>query len=319
MNLFSYMSCLSVFILSMLCSVILTAQQQQYFGNERSYGTNGQNSAQFNAGQIPNNMILSGGISSGSSSKHHKDQAVRQIPMQKLAPERRERVANVLDKTSVYRRLPVTTINTDPDLYLFLVRYPESILNIWQIMGVTQMTADRIEPFKLSFDDGVGTQGNVELIYGTPNTNIYYGEGVYEGPLLFRKVTGQCVLVLETQYHRDDKGQPQTTSTLDVFLKIDHLAAGLIAKTVHPLVGSTADHNFSESLKFVEKLSSTTVENGHGVKGLAQRLTRIHPDVRNRFEEIVDIVSQRAAANDHNSTSEERGYPARPTSYQQRR
>jgi len=265
---------------------------------------------------IPNNMIRSETLAAGSSSKKLRDQVARQIPINKIAPEQRAKVAAVLKKTSVYRRLPVTAINTDPDLYLFLVRYPETILSIWQIMGVTQMSADRVSPFKMNFDDGVGTDGDVELVYGTPNVNIYYGEGIYEGPLLFRKVAGQCVLVLQTEYHRDAEGNPLATSTLDVFLKIDHLTAGLIAKTVHPLIGSTADHNFTESLKFVEKLSTATQENGPGVHGLAQRLQRMHPDVQKRFRGIIDVVSQRAAARARTLQAEELGvFPARSASF----
>ncbi|HMO14144.1 MAG TPA: hypothetical protein PKD64_07400 [Pirellulaceae bacterium] len=289
-----------------------TPGQQRFYAHESPQRKN----AQQHPTQIPNNMVRSTGTNGGNSSKQQREQALRQIPMQRIAVEKQRQVADVLENASIYRRLPVSTISTDPDMYLFLVRYPETILNIWQIMGVTQMSADRTSAFHLLFNDGVGTDGHVELIYGTPTTNIYYGEGVYEGPMLFRRVNGQCVIVLETQYQRDALGHPQATSTLDVFLKIDHVAAGLVAKTVHPLVGSTADHNFVETLKFVEKLYLTSTENNHGVKGLSQRLTTIHPDVRDRFEEIVDVVGQRTATIRAQGPSEA-GNNVRPTTFQQ--
>jgi len=230
---------------------------------------------------------------SGSSSRHLRDQARQRVPLDELPPELQAKVEQLVSSPSVYRQLPVTTIDTDPDLYLFLLRYPETILNIWQIMGVTQMTAERVASFRMKFEDGVGTAGNLRLIYGTPHLNIYYGEGIYEGPLLFRKVRGKCLIVVSTRYHRDAQGRPQTTSTLDMFMKIDHLAASIIAKTVHPLVGSTADHNFVETLKFVEKLSAEAGENAGGMHRLAQRLTLVRPEVRHRFEQIIDLVDQR--------------------------
>lgn len=283
--------------------------------------TSAQNTPRGNKGahqQIPNNMIVTGVKAQGSTSKAHKQQAIRSIPMHELSRDLQAQVNDVVNKAAIYRRLPPTTIHTDPDLYLFMIRYPETMLNIWQIMGVTQMKADRVAPFQLDFNDGVGTDGAVELIYGTPTLNIYYGEGVYEGPMMFRRVEGQCVLVLQTKYHRDANGKPQTTSTLDVFLKIDHMAAGIVAKTVHPLVGSTADHNFVESLRFLQKLSETTETNGNGVMGLSQRLKNIRPDVRQRFFDIVEIVSNRAANSRQPKLGASNQYPGRSTTYQRR-
>lgn len=230
---------------------------------------------------------------SGSGSKSLRKQTVNAIPIQALNAQAREKIVDILKKPSIYRQLPVTSINADPDYFRFLIRYPEVVVNIWQLMGITNMTTERTGPFTVTTDDGAGTVSQLELVYGTDNLHIFYGEGSYEGPILKRKLTGKCVLVLRTESKFDEVGKPVATSQLDVFLKIENATAGLIAKTIQPVVGSTADHNFVESLKFVQRLNETTSKNGPGVQRMGKKL-KIEPAVREGFNEVIELVFQRA-------------------------
>lgn len=230
---------------------------------------------------------------SGSSSKSLRKQTVNSIPLQALNAQAREKIVDILKKPSIYRQLPVTSINADPDYFRFLVRYPEVVVNIWQLMGITNMTTERTGPFTVTTNDGAGTVSQLELVYGTDNLHIFFGEGSYEGPIFKRKLTGKCVLVLKTESKFDEAGKPVATSQLDVFLKIENATAGLIAKTIQPIVGSTADHNFVESLKFVQRLNETTSKNGPGVQRMGKKL-KIEPAVRESFNEVIELVFQRA-------------------------
>ena len=91
-------------------------------------------------------------------------------------------------------------------------------------------------------------------------------------------------------------------SQLDVFLRVDNATASLIAKTIQPVIGSTADHNFLESLKFVERLNQTTRNNGPGVKAMGQRLT-LDSTTRKTFNRVVDGVFARAYQSDLDPTT----------------
>ena len=246
----------------------------------------------------------------GSSSKHLRKKTVNSLPYHQLNQQTKEKISEILQKPSVYRQLPVTSINADPDYFRFLVRYPEVIVNIWQLMGITKMSTERTGPFSLSTNDGAGTISSLELVYGTEKLHIFYGTGSYEGPVLRRKLHGKCVLVLQTENKVDAKGMPVTTSKLDVFLKVENATAGFIAKTIQPLVGSTADHNFVESLKFVQRLNETTSKNGPGVQRMGEKLN-IDSKVRQQFNEVVDLVFQRSI---NASTPPSFEAPARPVS-----
>jgi hypothetical protein len=159
------------------------------------------------------------------------------------------------------------------------------------------MTTERTGPFTLDTDDGSGTISKIDLVYGNENLHIFHGTGSYEGPMIRRRLTGSCVLILQTRYAADQFGRPQATNQLDVFVKIDHAAVGLVAKTIAPLVGSTADANFLESIKFVERLNETTESNGPGVQQMATRF-QVDDDVRNGFIEVAGQVFERSAIKD---------------------
>ena len=233
---------------------------------------------------------------SGTTSRKVREQAQKAVPYDQLNQEAIKKIRNIVTKPSMFRRLPHATISVDHDYYLHLLRHPEVIINIWELMGVTEMTAARIGPYTLDTNDGAGTTGNVELIYGTNNMQIFYGEGEYQGNMLPKKLRGKCVIIVQTHYHLDEQGMPATTSQLDIFMKLENVTLNLIAKTLSPLIGPTADHNFVETVNFIQRLNETTVKNGPGVQAMAHRLTNLTPEVRKQFVQTAGLVYDRSKA-----------------------
>ena len=233
---------------------------------------------------------------SGTTSRKAREQAQSVVPYERLNPEAARKIRKIVQKPSIYRRLPITSISVDHDYYLFLARHPEVIIGIWDLMDVTEMTANRIAPFTLDTDDGAGTSGQVELIYGTNNLQIFYAEGEYQGTMLSKRLRGKCVIVVQTHYYLDKQGAPATTSQLDIFMKLENVTLSLIAKTLSPLIGPTADHNFVETVNFIQRLNETTIKNGPGVQAMAHRLTELTPEVRKQFVQVAGLVYDRARA-----------------------
>lgn len=244
---------------------------------------------------------LSTSKAQGSSSRQNRTDAVAQIPFNELNKVAQQRLKSVVSNPSFYRRLPVSTIDADPDYFRFLVRKPEVVVSIWRLMGVTEMTTNRVGPYSVETDDGAGTISNLELVYGNNDLHIFYGTGSYEGPVLRRKLTGRCVIVVRSQSKPKQDGGFDHTSQLDVFLKVDNSTAALITRTIQPVVGSTADHNFVESLKFIERLNQTTRNNGPGVKAMARRL-ELTEETQQSYEKVIDKVFERAYQSSITST-----------------
>lgn len=226
------------------------------------------------------------------TSRAAREDAIRRIPFRSLSPDAQQRLAAVVKKPTMFRRMPVTSINCDPEMHRFSVRHPEVIVGIWQLMGITQVTATRTAPYMLKCDDGVGTITDMELIYGDRDRHVILCEGAYDGPLFRKPLTGRCVLVLHSGASNAGSGY-QVTSMLDVFLQVDHAGLDIFAKTLHPLLGKSADVNFVESMKFVGRMSNAASNNGEGMQHMVGRLQNLQPDVRRQFQQVVANVSLR--------------------------
>jgi hypothetical protein len=225
------------------------------------------------------------------------DHAIQAIPFDRLTDEAQGKLWKIVSQPSIYRRLPVTRLHSDPDMYLFLVRHPEVIVNMWDLMGVTKVSVRRTGDYTFNANDGAGTTGVAELIYGDKETHVLLGEGSYEGPILKRKIHGRCLIVLKSGYSPDAEAKTQVTHRLDMFVQIDNIGADLLAKTLYPLVGKSADHNFVETSRFVGQISQAAETRPTGMQQLAGRLTKTDPNVRNEFATLSAAIFSRTNGN----------------------
>lgn len=223
------------------------------------------------------------------------DEAIRAIPFDRMTDEAQGRLWQVVSQPSLYRRLPVTRVQADPDLYVFLIRHPEVVVNMWDLMGVTKVKIRRTGDYTFEAADGAGTNSQVELVYGDRETHVMIADGTYEGPLFKRLIRGRCVLLLRSGYGKSSNADTQVTHQLDVFVQMENVGADLIAKSLQPLFGQTADHNFVEATRFLGQVSEAAATRPNGMQQLATRLTKVDPTVRERFSLVSSQVYQRAS------------------------
>jgi hypothetical protein len=231
-----------------------------------------------------------------TSSRQAREEAKEAIPLDKLNDDTQQKILAVVERPSIYRRMPEKVIPCDSGLYLFLLRNPEVVLNIWQLMGVSGMSAQRTGAYSWKGNDGAGTLCNVELAYGTSELHLAYGEGFYEGPLFKRRINGRCVVMLRSEFRKGEDAREYVGNILDIFLAIDNTGADLVAKTLYPLVGKTADTNFAETTKFLSKVSQTAEVNGAGMQKLAAKLAACDAQIRDQFVQVSAAVQQKAVA-----------------------
>jgi len=230
----------------------------------------------------------------GNSSREAKEAAILRIPFQQLTPEAVNRLKGVVSNSSYFRSMPTETVECDPEMFTFLVRHPEVIVNIWEVMAVTKVTLQRTGPFQLQGSDGAGTASKMDLVYGNDFMHIYFATGNYQGNLWARPLTGNCVLVLHNRPGPLKNGKPSMVAAMDVFMKLDSIGADLVVKTLGPLMGKTADYNFTECAAFLSQISQTAENNPYGIHQLAKKLTKIDPNVRDQFIATTTSVAQRS-------------------------
>lgn len=224
-----------------------------------------------------------------------KEAAIRRLPLDRLTPHARNKVLAVVQSPTLFRQLPSQTIDCDPQMFVFLVRHPEVLVGIWDVMGVTKVQTQRIAPYQLEANDHVGTECVLDLVYGDARTHLFLAGGTYSGPLSALPISGSGVFVLHSQYVELPDGRMRVTGSLDCFVQLDSLGADLLARTLAGVIGRTADSNFRETARFIAQVSDASERNPEGVRSLAERLPQVEPAIRSRFAEQAAEVGRRAA------------------------
>ena len=163
-----------------------------------------------------------------TSSAAARRSALQSIPYDKLDAQGRAKVDAVLGNVTVFRRFPIRVVACDPDLYLFAIRHPDVIVNIWEVMGLAQLQFRQTGPDTYHVAESAGTSTEVEFLYHTHDTHLIYGEWRDTGPLLARTVHGRCLAILKSGYVRETDGRYYVTSRLDGFLSVEPGGAELL-------------------------------------------------------------------------------------------
>ena len=174
-------------------------------------------------------------------------------------------------RASLFRRLPVQVTQCDPDLYLFLVRHPEVVVNIWEVMKISNVALERTGEDTFRATDNAGTLCERQVLLQRSRHPGDLRRGPYDGPLFKRRCRPSCVLLLKSGYVQETNGRYYVTSRMDTFIQIDHAGVDLLAKTMQPLVHRSADYNFVETAAFLVTISRTAEVNPLGMGRLAQQ------------------------------------------------
>ncbi len=240
-------------------------------------------------------MLLAGpvqGLDFGDK-RAEREAAIAALPLDRLTQTARKRVEQIISHPTMFRRLPTQGMDCDRDMFLFLVRHPEVLVGIWDVMDITQVQMKRTGPYNLVASDGQGTTCEIELIYGDSQTHLYIARGKYEGSMVAKPLTGSGVFVLHSSYARSSRERETIGGRMDVFLELDSLGADLVVRTLGPLIGKSADHNFIETAKFIAQISQASEVNPEGVKKLGLQLPQVSEPVRSGFIDTAIAVGRR--------------------------
>jgi hypothetical protein len=232
----------------------------------------------------------------GSSNQSARQSAIQAMPMDKLDAPTRAKVHAVLSNVTIFRRMPVRVVDCDPDLYLFLVRHPDVVVSIWNALNISQLQLRQTGPDAFRLKEVSGIAANLEYLYSSHDTHMIYADGIYEGTMFGRHVKGSGVFLLKSSYVCDTDGRYYISSRLDSFISIEPSAVELVAKAIHPLLGYTADNNFSQTIAFAGSLSRTVELNGRGIQRLAGKLENVQPEVRDQFAQLTKRIYEKPSA-----------------------
>lgn len=229
----------------------------------------------------------------GATDRASRDSAIRGIPFEKLDENTRSKIAAVLDRESVFRRLPTQVVPCDPEIYTFTVRHPDVVVNLWRILGISKITLKQTGPTTFGYSDGEGTTGTIEYLYENHDTHIAYTTCVYTGPLWPNPITYSGILILKSAFLRETNGEYYVTTRLDTFSSITPGGIELLTKTFMPWFGKVADTNFAQTAAFVGGISSTARLKPDSLRRASYKLTHISEETRREFADLATKVASK--------------------------
>lgn len=238
----------------------------------------------------------------GITSFHQRKQLVNGLPLNRLTEKARNRILSVAKSPTLYRRLPTQAIECDQEMFLYIARHPEILVGMWDLMGISNVQAQRTGPYQLRTEDGSGTKCTVDLIYGDQNVHIYYADGSYDGRLVAKPILGKGVFVLRSRYARNASGRITVTGTLDCFVQFDSLGADLIARTLSGIIGRSADHNYAETAAFIAQIATAARKDPPSLIDVTRRLPQVDDSTKDKFVDVIATVARRNAGQQATTT-----------------
>ena len=227
---------------------------------------------------------------------NHRQAILDSLPLDRLTVQARNRILEVAEKPTLFRQLPSQAITCDRDMFLFLTRNPDVLVGLWDMMGITQVQSQRTGPFQLHANDGAGTLCHVDLVYGDDRQHIFVVDGSYDGRMVPKPIRGKGVFVLRSSYATGADGQTTVSGTLDCFVQLESLGIDLLARTLSPIIGRSADSNFTQTAQFISQVSQSSAHNPSAMLDIAARLPQVEPPIRKTFADTIVTVARRNAA-----------------------
>ncbi len=244
------------------------------------------------------------------SNRGQQQEALQAFPASRLSADDKRLADTVLDHVSLFRRLPEQNIECDGDLYRFLVERPHLLVNLWEAMGITEVTLSRSDDGEFQAGDKAGSEGVVRYLYSSPSLHVIYAEGAFKGVFFAQSIPGRCLLVLRTRYYQVEGRPARLACRLDAFVRVEQRAAEFLAKTFQPLVAQAADHNFRETANFMAMLCHTAQSSPSSVGTLALKLDKVSDEERNEFTSLTDGLAVKAALLRTNRLARKKPRPA---------
>jgi hypothetical protein len=220
----------------------------------------------------------------GQPGRDAQRRAIDTVPLDRMAPAERQVAEHLIRRCTLAKRLPAAGVTCDPAFLDFILAKPETLVDVWRVLGISQLALDPTGPGGWRFADGYGTVGSVRLLHRERNERgglaVFHGSGRYDGPLSPKPLTGSCLVVVRHAADAKAAGPRRQTVQIDAFLDVDGVGLELVTRTLQPLIIRSAATNVHEISLFISQFAAAAARNPTAVARIADRMTRTSPEDR---------------------------------------
>ncbi|MEM9352455.1 MAG: hypothetical protein AAGA92_05540 [Planctomycetota bacterium] len=227
-----------------------------------------------------------------TTSRRCRNEAAGAIPFDRVFPAYRARVRKVVERPSLYRRLPTEAVECHPDLFTFLSTNPDALVAVWRQLGITQVRLDRTGDGVFRFEDGYGTSGVLRIVEqqckpGAQNRIVLFADASYSGRPFRKPLTAEGVFLFRSGSITETDSKTYVAARLDSFIRLNNASVQLLAKAAHPLLGKMADKNFVDSVHFIGQMSQAAQVRYANLNSLAAELPGVSVGQRRELQRLL--------------------------------
>lgn len=203
------------------------------------------------------------------------------------------RLQSVLRNVTVFRRLPVYRVEADKSMVMFMVNHPDAVVNIWEKMGISQISVRERGDGLYEVSDIAGTSGWMKRLWAGENGILYYLEGRYQGSLLKNDVRGKVLVLARFSSARNAEGIETVNCYVDTFLSLEQKSADLGVRLLFPMLGKVADNNLEQTLAFVRWYCDGCKSSPVMLSAYAMELKNIRMETRQELARQTQMIASR--------------------------
>jgi hypothetical protein len=225
----------------------------------------------------------------GTSSTAARKAAIASLPLEKLSPENRHKVAAILKSVSFFRQLPKVTFAVEPEVYNYFVAHPDAAVSVWRAMKISKLQMWQTGRFDYEADTGDGSVGTLEVLHSGGEINLVTCDGLYKSPLFTKPIEARSLLALHTSFTRDADGTTYVTHSADLFVTFPSQTMDVVSKIFSPLTVSMTDRTFTEVSLFLKMMSLAMARRPDWVEQVAANMDGV-ADIRK--DQVLELNAQ---------------------------
>jgi hypothetical protein len=209
------------------------------------------------------------------------------LPLDQLAPEHREVVAEVIRDHTFHRQGEPETFPCQGSLYLSLLNEPLVPLSLWRDLSVSHVQLQKVGPDRYEGTDGAGSSAIWEFVLRTPRLHVMLAYFNYVSPRGNARIDARIVLIVHSTYGFDQNKEPMVQHDVEAYVKVDTLGWKTLARTVRPVIERVLEDQVREAGYFVSLMSRLVVSYPNWACQVVAKQADLDPASRQRFQNLV--------------------------------
>ena len=208
-----------------------------------------------------------------------------------IPPATRQRLASVTDSPSVASHVDGEPFRARRDIFEYLLDHPDFATHVTRTLKLARYRVWTV-PGGFGLDDGWGTVGTFEIVYGAPGVRVMHAVGEYQQRML-PNIRGQAIISITYGATPSSDGKATIAAAVDSYVKLESKLLAATGRLARSVAQTKADKEGNRLVRLFARTTRAIEEN----PGAVWAALRDRPDVpRRQLEEFRRLLSLPADA-----------------------